>query len=289
MSRLRSPSARLHPHTFFSKTTTSSNHAIEDEIVHRLKFMTVAALVTASTALSGCGGDADPNPDSESSTEAVSEQQEEEPAEYDASIATDEEKWAEYKRLMTESGLPRSSWQTGVKDAEATADAMCNRTLNQQVGGNELMWSIYSEQEKANDIESGRYFLQAYCPEQLPIYEEALTVDPPDPKGTYNHSCDYVLGDFTSYTPSGYRFLADVTLHNTGNVGTVDEVKAIWLQAGGGRVVETKTVRVPAGGRKRVGFTKPVGQNEIDLIQAVGYGRNCKVTVAMVDTFGPTQ
>lgn len=110
-----------------------------------------------------------------------------------------------------------------------------------------------------------------------------------DPQGNYSSSCDYLLGDFSSYTKSGFRFVADATVKNTGNIGTVNEVKAIWFQAGGKRVVVTKKVQLEPGQRKRVGFTKQVGQDEIDLIQALNFDEQCKVVVSMVDTFGDVQ
>jgi len=108
----------------------------------------------------------------------------------------------------------------------------------------------------------------------------------PSPDGTYSSSCDYLLGDFTEYTPKGFRFVADATLHNTGNIGTVTKVTAIWFQAGGGKITESKTVKVKAGHNKRVGFLKQVGGDEIDLIQAID-GKQCRVAAAIVDTFGP--
>lgn len=108
----------------------------------------------------------------------------------------------------------------------------------------------------------------------------------PQPSGTFRHSCDYVLGDGSNYTSTGYRFVADVNLQNTGNVGTVNQVTATWFLAGGGKVTETKSVRIPTGQRTRVGFTKPVGGDEIDLHQSLTVGRTCHVKVGITDTFG---
>ncbi len=107
-----------------------------------------------------------------------------------------------------------------------------------------------------------------------------------DPSGTYSHSCDYVLGDFSDNTASGYRFVAQAVIRNTGNIGTVDTVTARWFQAGGKPVVGSKTVQVKAGASKRVGLTEQVSQNEIDLIQSLGYGENCAVKVTIGGTFG---
>jgi hypothetical protein len=95
-----------------------------------------------------------------------------------------------------------------------------------------------------------------------------------------------VLGDFSENTASGFRFVAQAVIHNTGNIGTVDLVTARWFQAGTSPVVATKTVQVKAGASKRVGLTEQVSQNEIDLIQSLGYDSNCTVKVSIGDTFG---
>jgi hypothetical protein len=107
-----------------------------------------------------------------------------------------------------------------------------------------------------------------------------------DPSGTYSHSCDYVLGDFSDNTASGFRFVAQAVIHNTGNIGTVDTVTARWFQAGTSPVVASKTVQVKAGASKRVGLTEEVSQDQIDLIQSLGYDSNCVVKVTIGDTFG---
>lgn len=110
-----------------------------------------------------------------------------------------------------------------------------------------------------------------------------------DPEVKFSHSCEYLLGDFSEYTPTGFRFVADANLKNTGNVGVVARVHAIWFQAGGTKVEMTKFgVRIPYRGNKRVGFLKQVGNDEIDLIQALNYDDQCKVEVVMVDTYGET-
>jgi hypothetical protein len=118
-----------------------------------------------------------------------------------------------------------------------------------------------------------------------PTPTELPDVVMPDPSGTFTHSCDYVLGDFTSHTSTGYRFVADAQLHNDGNIGTVNKVDAVWFLSGGRKVNMSKTVKVQPGRRARVGFTKPVGSDEIDLHQSLS-GRRCNVKVAMIDTFG---
>lgn len=128
---------------------------------------------------------------------------------------------------------------------------------------------------------------ESYEPDAGEPIPEPEPAPEPDPAVKYSHSCDYLLGDFTSYTPGGFRFVADAKLRNTGNVGVVARVHAIWFQAGGGKVEMTRFgVQIPYNGSKRVGFTKQVGSDEIDLIQAMNYDDQCKVEVVMVDTFG---
>lgn len=108
-----------------------------------------------------------------------------------------------------------------------------------------------------------------------------------DPDGTYESSCDYVLGDFSENPRTGYRFVADVSMKNTGNIGLVNRVKATWYLSGGGKVVETKEVKVKAGRSKRVGITVPITNDQLDLHQSLGYNtETCRVRVAMIDTFG---
>ena len=140
-----------------------------------------------------------------------------------------------------------------------------------------------------DDTKAGKPIAQKTTDAPATNPEADSTYEPPpaaEPDGTFTSNCDYILGDFTNYTKSGFRFVADAKLHNTGNVGTIDEVKAIWYQAGGGKIVETKKVRSRPGQTVRVGITKPVGQDQIDLIQSLDYGDECKVKVTMIDTFG---
>ena len=111
----------------------------------------------------------------------------------------------------------------------------------------------------------------------------------PNPNAKYGHSCDYVLGDFTE-SSSGYRFLADANLKNVGNVGLQVKATAVWFLAGGGSIKQSKTVNVPLGGEKRVGFMEVASQDEIDRHQALGFSqKTCTVKAAIVDTFGEPQ
>lgn len=126
--------------------------------------------------------------------------------------------------------------------------------------------------------------------EPEPTFEEEEELEPPpppapDPKADYSHTCDYLLGDF-SESPTGYRFVADAKIENTGNIGVEAKVTAIWQQAGAPAIKSEKTVEIPAGGRKRVRFTEVATQDQIDLHQSLGYGKLCRVKVTLLDTFG---
>jgi hypothetical protein len=109
----------------------------------------------------------------------------------------------------------------------------------------------------------------------------------PDPNAEFSSSCDYVLGDFTDFTATGFRFIAGADVVNTGNIGVEVKVTASWKQLGTNPITMVKTVRVPIDGTRSVQFTKRVGQNNIDLIQAVGFDTdNCSVDAKIVSTFG---
>ena len=111
---------------------------------------------------------------------------------------------------------------------------------------------------------------------------------PPKPGGTFTSSCDYILGDFSSKTATGYRFVAGATLHNTGNVGTIDRVVATWMQLGTAPIVMKKTIKDPYHGTRTVGFTYPASQDELSLLQAAQNQPNyCTVKDYVVGNFGP--
>lgn len=120
------------------------------------------------------------------------------------------------------------------------------------------------------------------------------TEDPPakpEPDVEYSLSCDYVLGDFTEGTQTGFRFIADVNMDNIGNVGTVNRVTAVWYLAGGGKVTDTKNgVRIDVDKPKRIGFTVPATMDEIDRHQSLDLSsETCTVKVVIVDIFGEPQ
>lgn len=110
----------------------------------------------------------------------------------------------------------------------------------------------------------------------------------PDPEIRATQQCNYLLGNFTP-TEAGYRFVADSTLRNTGNITVRALVVASWDLIGGERIVEEKTVKIPVGGSRRVGFVHVATQDEIDQHQALGFDQNCRVRVRLIDTLGEPQ
>lgn len=127
--------------------------------------------------------------------------------------------------------------------------------------------------------------------EGLPDVVETTSEEPlpaiPEPDNEFSFTCDYVLGDFTENSKSGYRFLADAELDNTGNIGTVTKITATWYLGGGDKIVKSKTVKVPTGAAgQRVGFTVPATQDQIDRHQSLDGDNTCKVEATLTDTFG---
>lgn len=106
---------------------------------------------------------------------------------------------------------------------------------------------------------------------------------PPDPAGRVESTCAYVLGDFT-VSRHGYRFIADVTIHNTGNVGIIARAHVSWAQLGSGPIISRKLVRVGYGSTRTVHFLRVATQDEIDLHQNAS-GR-CDGDATITDTFG---
>jgi hypothetical protein len=126
--------------------------------------------------------------------------------------------------------------------------------------------------------------------ESSPEPEPTLPALEPNPDGTFGSSCDYILGDFSENTSTGFRFVAGADIENTGNVGIVVDVKATFKQLGGKPIELKKTEKVDFGESKSVQMTKEVGSNEIDLIQAAqDSGDICTVDVEIVDSYGEPQ
>jgi hypothetical protein len=113
--------------------------------------------------------------------------------------------------------------------------------------------------------------------------EEAPPAPTPEPDGKFESQCDYVLGDF-SESASGFRFIGQAKLENTGNIGIVLRVIAAWDLLGQPPFRIRKQARVPYGATKTVRFSKVVSQDQIDLHQSAD--SECRVNATIVDTFG---
>jgi hypothetical protein len=107
-----------------------------------------------------------------------------------------------------------------------------------------------------------------------------------NPDGRIESVCDYLLGNFTE-TRRGYRFVADATVRNTGNVGIVVKLTGTWDQIGGAPVKVVKTVSVPTEGRKIVHLLRVASSDEIDRHQSAN--SRCNVKATIIDSFGEAQ
>ncbi len=75
----------------------------------------------------------------------------------------------------------------------------------------------------------------------------------PDPEGSIEGTYDYVLGDFT-LTESGYRFVADATVINEGNVGIEVKAMAVWFLSGGDKIKEVRRCACPTAAPSEPAF-----------------------------------
>jgi hypothetical protein len=87
-------------------------------------------------------------------------------------------------------------------------------------------------------------------------------------------------------------FVADAGLRNTGNVGALLNVKAVFEQAGSGPIVYViKRVKLPYHGHHTVHIKRGVSQGVVDAYQSSpGYfnQHSCSVQATIVGTYGPT-
>lgn len=111
----------------------------------------------------------------------------------------------------------------------------------------------------------------------------------PEPDGSYELNCDYVLGDFgESGNPErGFRFVGGGEVENTGNVGIRTRVRIRWQLLGGEPVVEDRTVKVPVGGRRDVQVSVAATQDQIDLHQSAD--GDCSARASIVGTYGDAE
>lgn len=113
--------------------------------------------------------------------------------------------------------------------------------------------------------------------------QDEVTPDPepaaePAPDGEYEAGCDYLLDP--------YKFTADASIDNTGNIGAKYQLQVEWYLTGGKSIKMTKSVMIKAGDTKRIGIERPASLNEIDAHQSYSGGESCTAEVAIVSTFG---
>ncbi len=116
-----------------------------------------------------------------------------------------------------------------------------------------------------------------------------VTAAPPvtDPKGSFNGSCNYNLGNNGStYTATG-----DIQMHNTGNVGIVVRMKITWPQQGYAPLAMTRTVKLATGQHRDVQFHRPLSYTQISNLQSWqsghSYADGCTYHAKITDTYGP--
>lgn len=116
---------------------------------------------------------------------------------------------------------------------------------------------------------------------------ESTPVDPsPNPDGTFNSSCDILLASDIN-SPS--YFIGAAKMRNTGNVGIVVRVKAVWDQTSTSNVTSTKIVHMPVGSHHTTKFRVPATLDQIDELQSspdYDTDGGCKVHVSILDSYG---
>lgn len=105
------------------------------------------------------------------------------------------------------------------------------------------------------------------------------TPDPPDPRGSYRLTCDYLLGNAVD----SYTLIGGGTVENVGNIGIQVRVKVKWEQLGGEPIRDEQTLSLRVGKRKRVSFNMPTTSDVIDRLQsAADNGRSCSINATIV-------
>lgn len=105
------------------------------------------------------------------------------PEPYDAATATDEEKWAHFEGLATDAGVDPKNYPATVDEAGEAAEALCSRTEEDVTNIDALMESMVGEAQYELEKEAEFFFLEAYCPELIPVFEAGHAAPPPKPKG----------------------------------------------------------------------------------------------------------
>jgi hypothetical protein len=123
----------------------------------------------------------------------------------------------------------------------------------------------------------------------------APTTPPPpaaNPDGTYQGSCDYILGDdpVGGFGPGTAKLIGEIDLANTGNVGVIVRTRITWPQEGAAPITARKTVHLPNGADKVVRFSVPMTGDQVDLLQSWqerhGFKDGCTYHAAFTSTYG---
>lgn len=105
------------------------------------------------------------------------------PETYDASRASAEEKWAQFEELAAEAGVDPRYYPATPDEAERAAKALCSRTPEDVAAIDGLMTQAVGEEQYAAEMEAEIFFLEAYCPEQVAVFEKGHEMPRPEPKG----------------------------------------------------------------------------------------------------------
>jgi len=103
-------------------------------------------------------------------------------------------------------------------------------------------------------------------PAAVDVPAKPPTTVPTNAAGTFEHRCAYLLGDF-SETASGYRFVGDVDVNNTGLRPLWATVTMKWEQIGTAPVSEFQRVGVGVGKSKHLTFERIANADSIDRHQ----------------------
>lgn len=122
--------------------------------------------------------------------------------------------------------------------------------------------------------------------EDEPVVAEEVEEEEPAPvaqsEASFSRTCDYLLGD-------QYELIGDSRVKNTGNIGIVAEIIFEWRQAGTMPIKEKKTVRLSPGAAKTVRANIVATSDQIDRLQAMPYGQQCKVRGRIIEEWGTPQ
>jgi hypothetical protein len=115
------------------------------------------------------------------------------------------------------------------------------------------------------------------------------TSTPEAPKLSYQSSCEddypvvFQTGDSSENTMTGFRFVGEMDLQNSGDAPARVRAQFTWLFFGGGSTSLTKTMTVPAGAHRKVGFVKPSTLAEVSNMAGHQVGdKLCKARATLL-------